>query len=101
MGARSRSAGFMRRHSPIPEKPMAKAARSSQRSAKKALRRHEMLGETPKLASALESGEVSGEHVDAAGAALRNAEGATRKELAERIDGLAEAAARTSPRSSG
>ncbi len=89
-------AGFMRRHSPVPEKPMAKAARSSQRSAKRALRRQEALNETPKLASALDNGEVSGEHVDAAGKALRNAEGAKRKELAERIDALAEAAARTS-----
>ncbi len=89
-------AGFMRRHSPIPEKPMAKAARTSQRSAKKALRRQESLKETPKLASALAKGEVSGEHADAAGAALRNTEGSNRQELAKRIDALVEAAARTS-----
>ena len=53
-------AGFMRRHSPIPEKPMAKAARSSQRAAKKALQRSETLGETPALAEALEKGERVG-----------------------------------------
>ena len=39
---------------------------------------------------------MSGEHVDAAGAALRNAEGSKRKQLAKRIDALAEAASRSS-----
>ena len=53
-------------------------------------------GETPALGEALEKGEVSGEHVDAAGAALRNAEGSKRKQLAKRIDELAEVASRTS-----
>ena len=33
-------AGFMAVHSPIPEKPMANAARSSQRKARRALRRN-------------------------------------------------------------
>ncbi len=89
-------AAYMRRHSPIPEKPMAKAARSSQRAAKKALQRQETLGETPALAGALEKGEVSGEHVDAAGSALRSADQAKRGELAKRIDALAEVASRTS-----
>ena len=67
-------AGFMHQHSPIPEKPMAKAARSSQRQAKKVLQRGETAGETPALGKALEKGEVSGEHVDAAGSALRSAD---------------------------
>ncbi len=89
-------AGFMRRHSPIPEKPMAKAARSSQRAARKALQRQETLGETPALAGALEQGAISAEHADAARAALRNAEGSKRKQLAKRIDELAEVASRTS-----
>ncbi len=89
-------AGFMRRHSPIPEKPIAEAARSSQRKAKKALQRGETVGETPALGKALEKGEVSGEHVDAAGAALRNADQSKRSELAKRIDALAGVAASTS-----
>ncbi len=90
-------AGYMRRHSPIPEKSMAKAARSSQRAAKKALQRSETVAETPSLANALEKGDVSGAHVDVAGAALRNAEQSQRHELAKRIDSLAGAAATTSP----
>ena len=81
-------AGFMHQHSPIPEKPMAKAARSSQRQAKKVLQRGETAGETPALGKALEKGEVSGEHVDAAGSALRSADQAKRGELAKRIDAL-------------
>jgi len=83
----------MRRHSPIPEKPIAKAARSSQRKAKKALQRGETAGEMPQLGEALDKGEVSGEHVDAAGAALRNADQATRGELAKSIDALTDKAA--------
>ncbi len=89
-------AGYMRRHSPIPEKPIAKAARSSQRKAKKALQRSETVAETPALANALEKGEVSGEHIDVAGAALRNADQSKRGELAKRIDALAGVAATTS-----
>lgn len=86
-------AGFMRRHSPIPEKPMANAARTSQRKARKALQRGETARETLALGQALANGEVSGEHVDAAGAALRNADAAKRGELATRIDALAGVAA--------
>ena len=85
-------AGFMAVHSPIPEKPMANAARSSQRKAKRALRRNETIKETPKLGKALEEGSVSGEHVDAAGAALRGVDADKRAELAKRIDALAGAA---------
>ena len=48
------------------------------------------------LGKALEKGEVSGEHVDAAGAALRNADQSKRSELAKRIDALAGVAASTS-----
>ena len=81
-------AGFMRVHSPIPERPIADAARSSQRTAKKALQRGETVGETPSLGKALANGEVSGEHVDAAGAALRNVDPAKRVELAKRVDAL-------------
>ena len=64
--------------------------------AKKALERGETAGETPALGKALEKGEVSGEHVDAAGGALRNAQGSKRKQLAKRIDELAEVASRMS-----
>jgi len=86
-------AGFMRRHSPIPEKPMANAARTSQRKARRALQRGETASETPALGEALANGEVSGKHVDAAGAALRGADAAKRGELATRIDALAGVAA--------
>ena len=71
---------------------MAKAARASQKKAKRALRRNETTKETPKLGKALEKGNVSGEHVDAAGAALRGVDADKRKELAKRIDALAGAA---------
>ena len=81
-------AGFMAVHSPIPEKPMANAARSSQKKAKRALRRNETTKETPNLGKALEEGKVSGEHVDAAGAALRGVDADKRQELAKRIDAL-------------
>ena len=86
-------AGFMRVHSPIPEKPIANAARSSQRKARKALQRGETAGETPSLGEALANGEVSGEHIDAAAAALRNADPSKRAELAKRIDRLTGVAA--------
>ncbi len=62
---------------------MANAARSSQKKAKRALRRNETTKETPKLGKALEEGNVSGEHVDAAGAALRGVDADKRQELAE------------------
>ena len=90
-------AGFMAVHSPIPEKPMANAARSSQKKAKRALRRNETTKETPKLGKALEEGNVSGEHVDAAGAALRGVDADKRQELAKRIDALAGVASTMSP----
>ena len=89
-------AGFMAKHTPIPEKPMAKAARSSQRAAKKALQRNETVAETPALGKALAAGQVSGEHVDAAGAVLRNTDGSKRGELAKRIDALVDVATKTS-----
>ena len=90
-------AGFMAVHSPIPEKPMANAARSSQKKAKRALRRNETTTETPNLGKALEEGKVSGEHVDAAGAALRGVDADKRQELAKCIDALAGAASSMSP----
>ena len=90
-------AGFMAVHSPIPEKPMANAARSSQKKAKRALRRNETTKETPKLGKALEEGNVSGEHVDVAGAALRGVDADKRQELAKRIDALAGVASTMSP----
>ena len=65
-------AGYMATHSSLPEKPMANAGRSSRKEAKRALRRKETTKETPKLGKALEEGKVSGEHLDAAGAALRD-----------------------------
>lgn len=78
-------AGYMATHSPIPEKPIAKAGRSKQK-AKRALRRNETKKETPKLGEALEQGKVSGEHLDAAAAALAAVEADKRGELAQRID---------------
>ncbi len=81
-------AGYMATHSPLPEKHMAKAGRSSRKKAKRALRRKETTKETPKLGKALEEGKVSGEHLDAAGAALRDVDDDKRRELAKRIDAL-------------
>jgi hypothetical protein len=82
-------AGYMATHSPLPEKHMARAGRSSRKKAKRALRRKETTKETPKLGKSLEEGKVSGEHLDAAGAALRDVDDDKRRELAKRIDALA------------
>ena len=78
-------AGYMAQHSPIPEKPIAKAGRSKKK-AKRALKRNETKKETPELGKALELGKVSGEHLDVAAAALANVGDDKRKELAARID---------------
>ena len=43
--------------------------------------------EVPAFGDALRNGDVSGEHVDLMGAALRGAEGDKRKKLAEKADG--------------
>ena len=67
-------AGYMARHSPIPEKPIAKAGRSKKK-AKRALKRNETKKETPKLGKALEQGKVSGEHLDVAGRGARQCRG--------------------------
>ena len=94
-------AGFMATHSPLPEKHLADAGRSSRKKARRALRRKEITKETPKLGKALEEGKVSGEHVDAAGAALRDVGDAKRPELAGRIDALTGAAEAMSPEEFG
>jgi len=78
-------AGYMAKHSPLPEKPIAKAGRSTKK-AKRALKRNETKKETPKLGEALEQGRVSGEHLDVAAGALAGVEADKRKELAARID---------------
>ena len=78
-------AGYMAAHSPIPDKPMAKAGRSKKK-AKRALKRNDTAKETPGLGAALEQGKVSGEHLDVAAAALAAVEADKRKELAARID---------------
>ena len=90
-------AGYMAAHSPLPENHLANAARSSRKKAKRALRRKETTKETPKLGKALEEGKVSGEHLDAAGAALRDVDDDKRPELAKRIDALTGAAEEMSP----
>ena len=90
-------AGYMATHSPLPENHLANAARSSRKKAKRALCRKETTKETPKLGKALEEGKVSGEHLDAAGAALRDVDDDMRPELAKRIDALTGAAEEMSP----
>jgi hypothetical protein len=90
-------AGYMATHSPLPAKHMADAGRSSRKTAKRALRRKETTKETPELGKALEQGKVSGEHLDAAGAALRDVGDDKRQELAKRIDALSGAAEEMSP----
>jgi hypothetical protein len=61
------------------------------------LRRNETAKQTPKLGEALEEGNVSGGHLDAAGAPLRGVDPAKRQELAKRIDALAGVASTMSP----
>lgn len=77
----------------FPEQAMARPLRSTVKRANRVLRRAKVLDQTPALARSLSQGSISGEHVDAVGAALRSIEPEHRPALAERANsfvGLAE-----------
>ena len=75
-----------------PEKAFGDAARSSQREGRRMRQRGDTAEEVPAFGEALANGDVSGEHVDLMGSALRGAEGDKRKKLAEKADELVEVA---------
>jgi hypothetical protein len=75
-----------------PEKAFGDAARSSQREGRRMRRRGDTVEEVPVFGDALASGDVSGEHVDLMGSALRGAEGDKRKKLAAKADELVKVA---------
>ena len=92
-----RLAGLLAAHTGRPEKAFGDAARTSQREGRKMRRRGDTAAEVPVFGHALANGDVSAEHVDLMGAALRGAEGAKRKQLAEKADELVEVARSATP----
>ena len=73
------------------------AANKSQREGRKARQRGETGEEAPQFGQALANGDVSGEHVDLLGSALRGAEEAKRKQLAAKAGELVEVAKSSTP----
>ncbi len=84
-------------HTGCPEKAFGDAARTSQREGRKMRRRGDTAAEVPVFGDALANGDVSGEHLDLMGAALRGAEGDKRKKLAGKADELVEVAKSATP----
>jgi len=80
-----------------PDKVFGEATRSSQRDGRKMRRRGDTAAEVPVFGEALANGDVSGEHIDLMGAALRGAEGDKRKRLAAKADELLEVAKSAMP----
>jgi hypothetical protein len=93
----ARLAKLLARHTARPDEAFGKAARKSPRAGRKARTRAETADEAPSFGSALAAGDVSGEHVDLFGAALRGAEGDKRKALAAKAEELVEAAKSSTP----
>ena len=79
----------------FPEKAIADASRGSQGEASRALERAGTLGETPRLAEALDSGSVTPGHVDAVTRVGKGLEGEQRARLLARANNLAGLAAAT------
>jgi Domain of unknown function (DUF222)/HNH endonuclease len=87
-----RLARLLAAHTGCPEKAFGDAGRTSQREGRKMRQRGDTATEVPAFGEALANGDVSGEHVDLMGSALRDAEGDKRKKLAEKADELVEVA---------
>ncbi|MCU1360845.1 MAG: hypothetical protein JWN99_2134 [Ilumatobacteraceae bacterium] len=83
--------------STFPEHDIATATRSSLRSGERAAARASTAGAVPELGAALAEGEVSGAHVDAVTAALRDLTPAQRRLLAGHGERLARLAAELAP----
>lgn len=80
-----------------PEKVMADAARSSLRDAKRVIDRAAALAEVPSFEPAMAAGQVGAAHVDVVGTALRQFDGAERREIATRLDRLVGVASVATP----
>ena len=92
-----RLAGLLAVLTGAPDKAFGDAARTSQREGRKMRRRGDTAAEVPVFGDALANGEVSGEHLDLIGAALRGAEGHKREKLAAQADELVEVAKSATP----
>ena len=92
-----RLAGLLAAHTGCPDKAFGDAARTSQREGRRMRRRGDTVAEVTVFGDALANGDVSGEHVDLMGAALRGAEGDKRKKLAAKADELVEVAKSATP----
>jgi hypothetical protein len=80
-----------------PDKAFGDAARSSQREGRRMRRRGDTAAEVPAFGDALANGDVSGEHLDLMGSALRDAEGDKRKKLVAKADELLAVAKTATP----
>ena len=80
-----------------PEKVMADAARSSLRDAKRVIDRAAALAEVPSFEPAMDAGQVGAAHVDIVDTALRQFDGAERREIATRLDRLVGVASVATP----
>ena len=89
-----RLAGMMAELSPMPERDLAEAARSTVHAAERALERAALATKVPALAEALVAGRVTGEHLDAVVRELRRVEPEHRDEF---LAGVADLAAGRSP----
>ena len=76
----------------FPEQAVAEAAKASLGQAAKSTERSKTLDATPKLADALDDGEITAEHVDAVTRASKKLDGAKRDELIKRADALVDVA---------
>jgi hypothetical protein len=76
----------------FPEQRIAKASKKSLGQAAKSTERSATLGNTPKLAGALDDGAITADHVDAVTRASKKLDPARRGELIERADALVDVA---------
>jgi hypothetical protein len=76
----------------FPEQRIAKASKKSLSHAAKSTERSTTLGQTPKLADALDDGAITADHVDAVTRASKQLDGARQAELIARADALVDVA---------
>jgi hypothetical protein len=76
----------------FPEQRIANASKKSLSHAAKSTERSTTLGQTPKLADALDDGAITADHVDAVTRASKQLDGAKQAELMARADALADVA---------
>ena len=81
----------------FPDADIAAASKSSRSDANKTTKRAETLGAMPELEDALGAGDVSAEHVDAVGRALKRLKGEQRDQLARDGERIAAIASRLTP----